>query len=218
MRTAYRTLLAFCLVLCCCGAAWAEPHTGPYVGGFFGGNLLMNANATDPQGSFGLEYRPAAMWGAVLGWDLGPDNPLGGEGRVELEYSRRSTPLDQVGFAEGKVPGSGDLTVDSLLVNFIGVGHDDSAWAPYILLGLGAARSDASGLRASGQPLATDTATLFAYQAGIGVDYALSDHISFDLGYRFFGTTPPKFTETNGQRFETDYFSHSLMLGMRVGF
>ena len=76
---------------------------------------------------------------------------------------------------------------------------------------------DASDLRVSGQPLATDTAAVFAYQLGGGVEYALTGALSLDLGYRFFGTSTSKFTEPTGQRFDTTYLSHSIVLGLRLG-
>jgi OOP family OmpA-OmpF porin len=216
MKSIFRITIALFLALLCCGPAWAL-HTGPYVGGFLGGNLLPDEKATDNLGSFNLSFNPALQWSAVVGWDLRPNSPVG-EGRVELEYTRRSNPLDSAEFVQGKAPGTGDLKVDSLLLNCIGVIRGESRWAPYLLLGIGAARIDASALKVSGQPLSTDTTTVFAYQLGTGVDYALTDALSLDLGYRFFGTTPPRFTEPGGQRFKTDYFSHSVVLGLRLGF
>jgi opacity protein-like surface antigen len=218
MKPICRALIALCLTLLCSGPARAQQHLGPYVGAYLGGNLPTDAKATDDLGSFNLSYGPAGQWDLVLGWDLGPDNPLGGEGRVELEYARRSNPLDQAEFVEGKAKGHGELTVDSLLLNFIGALHNGSRWSPNVVIGIGAARMDAAGLKVSGQPLSNDTATVLAYQLGAGVDYALSDALSFDLGYRFFGTTPPKFTETNGHKFDTRYLSQSVVLGLRLGF
>ncbi|HTG81596.1 MAG TPA: outer membrane beta-barrel protein [Geobacteraceae bacterium] len=217
MKTICRIMIALCLPLLFCGQARAV-HTGPYVGAFFGGNLLQDSKATDGLGSFNLSYNPALQGSIVVGWDLGPGNPLGGEGRIELEYTRRSNPLDHAEFVEGKATGGGDLTVDSLLLNFAGVVRTQSRWSPYVTIGIGAARLDASELKVSGQPLSNDTATTFAYQVGGGVDYALTDSLSLDLGYRFFGAIPTKFTEPNGLKFETDYLSHSIVLGLRLGF
>lgn len=216
MKPLFRILIALSLPLIVCGPVWAE-HTGPYAGAFIGGNLVPNATATDNLGNFTLRYNPALQGSFVLGWDLKRNSPLG-EGRIELEYSRRSNQLDQVEFVDGRAPGGGNLTADSLLLNCIGIIRSEIRWSPYLLAGIGAARIDASDLRVTGQPLGTDAATVFAYQIGGGVDYALTDSLSLDLGYRFFGTTPPKFSEPNGQRFETDYFSHSVVLGLRVGF
>ncbi len=212
-----RTMTALCLTLLFCGPVRAAQHTGPYVGAFLGGNILPDASASDALGSFNLSFNPALQGSLAVGWDLAHDSPLG-KGRVELEYARRSNPLDRVEFFEGKTSGDGDLTADSLLLNFIGVVRSGSRWSPYLAIGVGAARIDASDLKVAGQPLATDTATVFAYQVGGGVDYALSDSLSLDLGYRFFGTTPPKFTEPNGQKFTTDYLCHTIIFGLRVGF
>ncbi len=217
MKPIFRIMTALCLSLLFCGQARAQ-HVGPYVGAFLGGNILTDAKASDDLGSFNLSYNPALQGSAVFGWDVGPGNPLGGEGRVELEYTRRSNPLDHAEFVEGRAAGDGDLTVDSLLLNFMAVARTETRWSPYLLIGIGAARMDASGLKVSGQPLSNDTAAVFAYQVGGGVDYALTDSLSLDLGYRFFGTTPPKFTEPNGRKFDTDYFNHSVDLGFRLGF
>ncbi|WP_129128207.1 outer membrane beta-barrel protein [Geomonas oryzae] len=216
MKRIFLMMIALSLSLLICGPVRAQ-HIGPYVGANFGVNLLMDAKATDELGNFNMSYSPALQWSAVVGWDLKPNSSVG-EGRVELEYTRRSNSLDSVEFVEGKVSGGGDLTADSLLLNCIGMIRDESSWSPYILIGLGAARLDASGLKVSGQPLSTDTTTVFAYQLGTGVDYALTDALSLDFGYRFFGTTAPTFTEPGGQRFKTDYFSHSVDVGLRVGF
>lgn len=215
MKTFRLTMIAVGLFFLFCGAARAQ-HTGPYVGGFIGGNFLPDSTGTDDQGSFNLSFNPALQGSVVLGWDLRPGSPLG-EGRIELEYSRRSNPLDRVEFVEGKAAAGGDLTVDSLLLNCIGVIRNGSRWSPYILAGIGAARMDASGLQVSGRPLGTDAAAVLAYQAGGGVDVSLTDALSLDIGYRFFGSTPPRFTEPGGRTFETDYSSHSIALGLRVG-
>ena len=216
MKTICRIMIALCLPLLCCGPAKAQ-HTGPYLGAFLGGNLLADTSSSDAQGSFNLKFKPALQGSVALGWDLAPRHPLG-EGRIELEYARRGNPLDEVEFVEGTVNGSGDLTVDSLLLNCIGAIRDNSRWSPYIVIGIGAARIDASELKVSGQPLSTDEATVFAYQAGGGVDYALTDALRLDLGYRFFSSTRPEFTEANGQKFKMDYYSHSVILGLRLGF
>jgi opacity protein-like surface antigen len=168
----------------------------------------------DPACSF---FKPAVMEGGVIGWDFEPGNPVG-EGRIELEYSHRSNPLDQAKFAEGSVTGGGSITADSLLLNIYGVVHDNSRWSPYIGVGAGAARIEASGLTVTGQTLVSGTSTVFAYQAGAGIDIALTDHLNLDLGYRFFSGVKPAFTEANGHSFKMEYLNHSAVLGLRVGF
>jgi opacity protein-like surface antigen len=180
-------------------------------------NSLLTAESRDDKGSFKLEYDPAPQGSVVLGWDFKPRNSVG-EGRVEVEYARRSNQLNQVEFLEGKVKGDGNLTVDSLLLSTYGVYRSKSRWTPYFGGGVGAARVTADALQVTGQPLANDTATVLAYQLGVGVDFALTSYLTLDLGYRFFSTTRPKLTEANGSKFHTEYLSNSAILGLRLGF
>jgi len=216
MKRICRITIALCLPLLFCGPVMAQ-HSGPYVGAFIGGNMLMTAEGKDDQGSFSLEFNPALQGSAVLGWDLEPGNPMG-EGRIELEYTRRSNQVDQMKFAQGYFQGSGNLVADSLLINGFGVFRDNRPWSPYAGAGIGAARIEASDLKVSGQPMGSGSAIVFAYQLGAGVDLSLTERISLDLGYRFFSSTRPSFSEAGGRKFDIDYMSHSAMLGLRVGF
>jgi opacity protein-like surface antigen len=216
MKQICQIIIALCLPLVFCGPVKAE-HSGPYVGAFLGGNYLMTSQATDNMGNYGLTFDPALQGSAVAGWDFAPGNPVG-EGRIELEYTHRSNPLNQLKFAEGSITGSGNVTADSLLANFWGVFHNKSPWAPYLGVGLGAARMEASSLKVAGQPLGSGSSVVFAYQLGTGVDFTLTDKLSLDLGYRFFNSTQPKFTEASGQSFKMDYSSHCAILGLRYGF
>jgi opacity protein-like surface antigen len=177
----------------------------------------MSTQGTDSEGSFNLKFNPALQGSAVIGYDFAPGNPEG-EGRIELEYSHRGNRLDKVQFVEGSFTGGGNLNADSLLINFFGVFHNDTQWAPYVGAGIGAARLDASDLKVTGQPLSSDSAYVLAYQFGAGVDYPLTDRLNLDLGYRFLGSTRPTFIEATGLKFRMDYYSHSVILGLRVGF
>jgi len=216
MKRTCQIIIALCLPLVLCGPVKAQ-HSGPYVGAFIGGNALMNSEGSDDKGNFTLKFKPNLLGSVVAGWDFAPGNPVG-EGRIELEYSRRSNSLDQVKFVEGSFKGGGKVTADSLLLNFFGVYRGDRPWSPYLGLGLGAARFEASDLQVNGQRLGNGSNVVFAYQLGAGVDFALTRRLSLDLGYRFFNSPSPKFTEVNGQKFTMEYFSHSAILGLRMGF
>jgi opacity protein-like surface antigen len=216
MKRTCQMLIALCLPLVLCGPVKAQ-HSGPYVGAFIGGSALMTSKGTDDKGSFSLKFDPGLTGSAVAGWDFASGNPVG-EGRVELEYTRRSNQLNQVKFVEGDFTGSGNVTVDSLLVNFFAVFHNKTPWSPYAGVGIGAARMEASDLKVVGGALGSGSSNVLAYQAGAGVDFAMTKYLNLDLGYRFFSSTRPKFTEVNGQTFKMDYFSHNAVLGLRVGF
>lgn len=216
MKRIYPVILGLCLPLLLCNPVCAQ-HSGPYVGGAVGGNALMKAQSSDDQGDFVFTFKPALQGSAVIGWDFEPGNPAG-EGRVELEYTRRSNQLDQVKFVEGSFQGEGNVTADSLLLNFFGVLYDNSRFSPYAGVGIGAARIEASGLKVSGQPLGSGSAVVLAYQLGAGIDVSLTDYLNLDLGYRLFSCTKPNFTEATGRKFEMDYISHGALLGLRLGF
>lgn len=216
MKQSCQTIIAFCLSFLFCGQALAQ-HSGPYIGTFVGGNALMNAKASDNLGDFVLTFEKALQWSAVLGWDFEPGNPVG-EGRIELEYARRSNPLDQVKLVDGDFIGGGNVTSDSLLLNFFGIYHDNSSYAPYAGGGIGATRIEMSDLQVAGYPMGSGSAVVFAYQVGAGVDIALTDHLNLDLGYRFFSSTRPTFIEISGRKFDMDYSCHSAVLGLRLGF
>jgi opacity protein-like surface antigen len=66
--------------------------------------------------------------------------------------------------------------------------------------------------------LADDKDGVFAYQAGLGLGLKASDHVIFDLGYRYFGTLDPEFERTDGSVLKSDISSHSLLLGLRLQF
>jgi len=195
---------------------WAQ-HSGPYLGVFVGGQLLSPAESEDSLGTFNLEYRPAPSGSVVLGWELEPGSSIG-EGRVELEYSRRSNRLDEAEFNEGKVKGGGDLAAESLLINTFGVYRSASRLTPYLGAGIGVARITAADLTVSGQPLSDDDALVLAYQFGAGFDIELTHFLALDLGYRLFSSAKAKLTEANGDEIKTEYLSHSAMIGLRLGF
>ncbi len=216
MKNNVLILIGLVILLGSAGTALAQ-HSGPYVGGFAGGNMLSFSRGNDSAGKFTFEFDPALQWGGVLGWDLVPGSRLG-EGRLEVEYAHRSNQLNKVSFKDGSITASGKVIADSIMLNAYALSRDRRAWSPYAGLGFGAARIEASDFKVSGNPMASGTSTVFAYQAAVGVDYALTENFSLDLGYRFMGTIPPEFTEVNGLKLKMDYYSHSAMLGFRFGF
>lgn len=91
-------------------------------------------------------------------------------------------------------------------------------WSPYVGAGIGAARMEASDLKVLGGAFGSGTSIVFAYQLGAGVDFAPNKCLNLDLGYRFLSSIRPKFTEANGQTFKMDYYSHSAVFELRLGF
>ena len=55
--------------------------------------------------------------------------------------------------------------------------------------------------------------TVFAWQVGAGIGYALTPQLTFDLKYRYFATSDPEFDGT-----EVEYASHNVYAGIRLHF
>lgn len=216
MKLTCQLLLFGLLLVALASPLWAQ-SPGPYLGVLVGEQVLVPAKNEDSLGTFNLEYRPAPTVGIVIGWELEAGSKLG-EGRVEIEFTRRKNRLDRAEFKEGKVKGDGEMVCDSFLVNTFGVYRNASSLTPYLGAGIGMARITAVDLMVTGQPLADDEALVFAYQFGAGVEVEVTQTLTLDLGYRLFSSSKAKFEEETGREFKTAYLSHSAVLGLRYSF
>jgi len=57
--------------------------------------------------------------------------------------------------------------------------------------------------------------TVFAYQAGAGLEIALNYMLSLDLGYRYFGTAKTTFNKSSHITTEMEFRSHNASVGLR---
>ncbi|MEJ2169456.1 MAG: outer membrane beta-barrel protein, partial [Desulfobacterales bacterium] len=69
---------------------------------------------------------------------------------------------------------------------------------------------DISGLGFSGS---NDDDTVFAYQVGIGIGYAVTKKITIDVRYRYLGTEDSEYDTT-----KAEFASNNVLLGMRINF
>ena len=112
-----------------------------------------------------------------------------------------------------------------------------SAWTPYVGAGVGGANISARQIyKGIGLELSvTYSGWAFAYQAGAGVRYDLTDTIAVDLGYRLFAAISPKLTNTGTfdevfdivtgeslgtytETWEPNVMTHRVTLGVRYAF
>jgi opacity protein-like surface antigen len=97
--------------------------------------------------------------------------------RTELEVSWQNNDLDKIKFdGIGSVSDDEDQRTFAMMWNGYFDIKTDSALTPYILAGIGAAEVD------------DDIDTLFAYQVGAGLGYAVNENIILDLKYKYFMT------------------------------
>ncbi|MBA4423822.1 MAG: porin family protein, partial [Syntrophus sp. (in: bacteria)] len=64
----------------------------------------------------------------------------------------------------------------------------------------------------------SDDDTVFAYQAGAGLEIAFTKILSLDLGYRYFGTAKGNFNRNTSTATELKFESHNASVGFRVKF
>ena len=115
--------------------------------------------------------------------------------------------LNKVSGPGGSEDLSGDITALAFLVNGYYDFTNKSRFTPYISGGVGLAK-----IEINDEDESLDD-TVFAYQIGAGVGYAVSEKVTIDIKYRYFATSDPKFEEVGGE-----FASHNFLLGVRVNF
>jgi len=195
-------------------ATLAAAQPGPYLElrGF--GTLATDSETRSSEGSFDLSYDPGGGGSIAIGYDLADAFPELGQGRIEVEGGYHTLPVDKIGDA----PASGDVTVQTLMLNTFAEYFNRSPWVPYIGIGAGYAEIALDRSTLPAMALADDKDDVFAYQAGLGLGLKAGEHVILDLGYRYFGTLDPEFKRTDGSTVKSDFSSHDLLLGLRLQF
>ena len=169
---------------------------GHYVSGNIG---LAMANDSDltistiPGITANIEYDTGLALGLALGYDFG-------NARVEGEIAYQKNDFNKMSLLGVDIDLTGDATLLSLLVNGYYDFANSSVFTPYIGGGLGFAKVEVDD-------------TVFAYQMGIGVGYAVNEKVTIDTKYRYFATSDIEFYTT-----ETEFASHNFLFGARVSF
>ncbi len=146
----------------------------------------------------------------------------------ELEEDYAALPAQQQSTYEEAARGTsrirGDLTILTVWANAFYDFDLQSAWKPYVGGGLGFARvSIDAKSEATGSSLADDEDTVFAYQIGAGLGYALSRSqeraLTATLDWRYFGCNDPALKgDVTGAKFHTEIDGHYAGVGIRYSF
>ncbi len=199
---------------------------GPYASFFAGVTAPRDSDVTTFDFVNGLtfndrvEFDPGINLGGTFGYDLGIVRV---EGEISYKNAEIRSITDQ---ADGFRFGNPDGNLDALAMMFNAFYdlHNNSAVTPYWGGGIGFATlhlSDTFGTDATGQrvPLyPADDATVFAYQAGAGLEIALNRQLSLDLGYRYFGTSKARFDSNALSTTTLKLESHNGVVGFRMKF
>ncbi len=210
-----------------CAAIPARP--GPYVSGFVGISIARDASVASTDfvnnATFDdrVEFDPGISIGGTGGYDFGF---LRLEGELSYKHAEIKSITDKAdGFQFGNV--DGNLGALGVMFNaFIDL-HNQSPITPYVGGGIGFAElhlSDTFGTDTRGGTFQrtllypSDDATVFAYQAGAGLEIAINRGLSLDVGYRYFGTDKAKFNSDVFTSTELKYESHNAVVGVRFKF
>ena len=197
-----------------------------------------SSTATDPLGSVSFDTKFDTGYGVH-----GAIGHSWGEFRLEGEVSYRTNDLDTfditnvtlAGIGSLSDVGNGDFSGDVSALGFMANAWYDfntgSPWKPFVGGGLGLARISINDVSitsltllgvpiplASPVPLADDDDWVFAYQVGAGLGFEVTPTTTISLGYRFFGSADPDFTDLAGIPFDAEYRSHNIEIGLRISF
>jgi opacity protein-like surface antigen len=182
---------------------------GLYVSGNIGFAMLSDSDITDsgiPE--FTMEYDTGWTLGGAFGYDMN-------KFRLEGEISYQANDIDKVSASGGSLDASGDVSSLAFLINGYFDFVNDSAFTPYISAGLGYAQIDLNDFNivGSGEPNYSQDDSVFAYQVGLGVGYAVTEKVTIDVKYRYFATEDPEFETA-----KAEIASHNFLFGVRFNF
>ncbi|MDJ0684465.1 MAG: outer membrane beta-barrel protein [Alphaproteobacteria bacterium] len=190
-------------------SGWAGSSEGWYIEGRAGYTLPRDSDLDSATTSETADLDDEFSGAAALGYDFGQVF------RAELELGYRPSDVGSVNGARA----SGDADVYSYMGNLIAQ-WDTPDWpvTPYVGVGLGAATADvdASGFPAAGAIDDDDTA--FAYQAIAGLSVDLTEQLALTGTYSYFDIPDLEFNSKAGVDVDSDYSSHSFMVGLRWTF
>ncbi|MEE8213691.1 MAG: outer membrane beta-barrel protein, partial [Alphaproteobacteria bacterium] len=185
-------------------AATAEgpaKHKGLYVSGALGANW---ANDSDVSGASGdVDFDLGWVGAVAVGYGFG--NGL----RLEGELSYRRNDADDFS-GEGKVAGF----MANVLYDF----DVSPKFVPYIGLGAGLAIVEFDEVSPIGGSSVEDDDTVFAWQAIAGVAIPIRDQLDLTFDYRYFDVPDVDLQTELGGSIDTEYASHSVMIGLRYRF
>ena len=166
-------------------------------------------------GSAELEYDTSFTVGGAIGYRLGES----GDYRVEGEVAYQNNEVDRIDNNSLPVPiGVGTLSsMEASMLTFLLNGYIDfnygSAFSWFFTGGFGFARID--GEMTVGGVTDDEDDTVFAYQAGVGAGYAVTETVTLDCKYRYLSTED---FNIEGGHVEVASPSHSITAGIRVAF
>ena len=206
----------------------APEQRGGYMSVFLGASAPQDTSATISEFNpistreTRVQFDPGINIGGSAGYDFGF---LRLEGEMAYKNGEMTRVTDQTSGTR-YVNVDGHLGAFTMMMNGFLDLHNESPVTPYLGGGMGFAVLNLSTTRGVDANLGAlnnhifsdDQDTVFAYQAGAGVEVALNRRLSVDLGYRYFGTSNASFRKDWPNSTDLKLQSHNAQVGLRVKF
>jgi outer membrane protein OmpA-like peptidoglycan-associated protein len=190
----------------------AQHPRGFYLGAGAGVSMLRDAGMSGS--GFSNEIESNVGPAGVLSLGYGYGNGF----RTEIELGGRHNSVDKVTGTGGRNPDGSVRALSGMLNVLYDIGTG-TRFTPYIGGGLGAAHLNYNGTKTfNGTRTVDDNDVRFAYQGIVGFAVGLTDQLKATLDYRYFATLDPKLKTNDGRRAESEYASHTALLGLRYHF
>ena len=194
--------------------ASAYSAQGVYVSADFGVALANDIDVDLPYAAEDISLEFDTGWGGLGAIGYRMDNY-----RVEAEIGYQANDYDQAEFLGRSRSLSGDVTTTTFLANVYYDFVTSSPWTPFLTAGLGWAQVEVNDMKFP-QDLRSwsEDDSVFAWQVGAGVSYAVDSNFDIELKYRFMMTDDLELADYR-DRYEVDGpSSHNIYLGMRYMF
>lgn len=207
------------------GSVQARDNKDLYLRGGIGINWLTDADNISKVSSLNIESDSDSGFGLVgaLGYRYNKNI------RLEAEINYRVNDIDSIGItgsgpftgltanADGEITSLGGMANVYFDLDKVGSVKEHGQIVPYVMGGIGWVNVDAN-VSSNGTSIVDDDDSVFASQLGAGVGYNAAERITLDLGYRYYRTEDPDFTDSEGDAFKSEYENHSLMASVRYAF
>lgn len=215
-----RTILALALLVALIlpGMAKAE-GTGMYLAPKFL-MTIQESGTIERSGMGGVdEYSQFTLGGALaLGYDF--NSQFGVPVRAEVEYAPCAATVKKSWNYDDRLDLKGTWNASTLFLNLYYDFRNSTAFTPYVGAGLGMAFNYANyTFAAKGFNANFDEhRTTFAWNAGAGVAYDITDNFAVDLGYRYVNLGYYEMDLPDGLKIKNQPSNHEFMLGLRYTF
>lgn len=182
--------------------------TGPYISGSLGLSQTRDAALTGPGIDSTLESERGFGGSIALG------NAYDNNWRAEAELNYHRSGSKSIDSAAA----SGDTSALGLMLNGYFDLPTNTAWTPYIGIGVGGALLSYDNVSPVGASLIDDQDLEFAYQGIVGINYKLNAQANVFTDYRYFGTTDLNFRTDSATDVDSEFGEHRFMVGLRWSF